>query len=1038
MLSSTPDNKCLTLAASQTNAGKDQAVKLIIPLGEGVDQEFFLQKTVITIGRSPDNDVFIYDSRVSPDHALIRTDKGKFILYEMDSRQNTWVNDKLVEGPQALKAGDKIKMGRTTLFFLKDEDILDASQVIAIVQETNHRPPTDIVDENESKIQKQKAEEISRESAGSSLFAFLRHGRDRLGSRTLTQSDFLELVATRGVYEAFITGPAAILTMFQKVRGVEADDAFPQGTWQFYTEFGLREDQARHANETLGYHSHLPANAKEVDAASSWVYQIINTYFEYDVLLENEWTERTLLRLVDEVIEESIIEKVLEGKEEQRDTLEQFKNLTARLAEENLAEEERQAVRQKFKKLKEQIKKENVENVERESEEVKRNLGLESIRSDWVKRRPYKRDPNVPGETYPKYRRRELLAYFNQRVQNLPSFWVDRVWEEYSELLADDLPQYQEQMSIMYALKPERYTEKKEKIPLWKAKVGLISNGYYYLIDVCARDEEGNLLLFDPNKPDEPGLPIVLIEDEEGHLRDTSGARVTINLKGEIRIEDEHGLFILRPVPPQELKRRVTAILHHSWQMDPNTSELDLMLVEAPRAEQEHLRGLLSRRSQWELKQLRLTPIILNWDLQEFNQTLGDIRSNRRGISDHALTIFRTDQSFIFDQSHIFFDAIWGIALSQIMTDGAIELYETFAQLPTLPPTEMLEKSGPQKQHSAYQLYLKSTPSLEEEIKAKAYRGRRDVSVENCSVDLAKINELRRLLRPVGINISVNDILTLYRSIYDPIYSEMVATGLGVRRKLMSRLDGVLPSGPQKLRAVKLIDETLIEMKKELETSNPSLLIPMDASFVDPKERLFPTTFRNPFVEIYTLYRQTRGLYEDLLVEYSQDTNQVFIEKRKELCKHILGFTEYFGALKRMTMQGESFNTATIKMLAHLPPSMQSTLNLIPQKISVLNEIIKGEEVFSNVGRVARGSSLSRFMSAKDDGETKTLIWGIMSDKDGRLTISLRDFRKHVPVFIKIGGERLARMLAQDYLDRHARGLNNFVKEMIDIVNYAP
>ncbi len=1030
-------NKYLTLA-DQTDAGKDQEVKLVIPLGEGVDQEFSLQKTVITIGRSPDNDVFIYDSRVSPDHALIRQEKGRLVLYEMDSRQNTWVNENLVEVSQVLEAGDRIRVGRTTLFFLKDEDTVDASQVMAVAEETDHRSVSNIVDEAESKIQKRKAEEISKGPAGSSLLAFIRQGRTHLESRTLTQSDFLEFLATRGVYEAFITGPAAILTIFQKVRGKEADEAFPQGTWQFYTEFGLREDQARHANETLGYHRHIPADAREVDAASSWVYQIINTYFEYDVLLENEWTERTLLRLADEVIEESIIERILERQGEQSNDLELFKNIKEQFKEGTLTKEERQEIRQRFKKLKGQIKKENIEEVERERGEIKRNLGLERIRSDWVKRRPYKRDPHVPDETYPKYRRREFLAYFNERVQNLTSLLIDRIWEEYYDLLADDLPGYQEQMSIMYALNPERYTEKREEIPLWKAKVGFISNGYYYLIDVCARDEEGNLLLFDLGRPEEQGTPIVLVEDEEGRLWDTAGAQVTVNLKGEVEIEGEHRMFLLRPISPQELKKRVTEILHHSRQMELNTSDLDLMLVEAPRAEQERLRELLSARSQWELEQLRLAPIILNWDLQDLTQTLGDIRTNRRGIGDHALTIFRTDQSFVFDQSHIFFDAIWGMALSQIMTDGAIELYETFAQIPIVPPTGMLEKAGHQKQYSAYQLFMRSNPSFEEEVKVKAYRGRQDVSVENRSVDLAKINELRHLLRPIGINITVNDILTLYRSIYDPIYAEVVAAGLGVRRKLMSRLDGVLPSGPRKLEAVKLIDDILMDMKVELGTSNPSLLIPMDASFINPKERLFPTTFRNPFVEIYTLYRQTRGLYEDLLVEYSEDTNRAFIEKRKELCKHILGFAEYFGALKRMTMQGESFNTATIKMLAHLPPSMQSTLDMIPQKISALNEIIKGEEVFSNAGQVARGSSLSRFMSAKDDGETKKLIWGIMCDKDGQITISLRDFRKHVPIFIRIGGERLARMLAQDYLDRYARGLNSFVKEMIDIVNYSP
>ncbi|MFB0546541.1 MAG: FHA domain-containing protein, partial [Anaerolineae bacterium] len=792
-------------------------MKLVIPLREELNQEFPLQGRITTIGRSPDNDVLLYDSRVSPDHALIRQERGKFVLYEWDSRQNTWVNEELIDGSQLLQAGDRIRMGNTILFFLEDEARLDPRQVAAAAEEIVSRSLSRIVDASEPQKQ---AEEMKRSQSIDSLWAFLHEGRRQLGSRSLTQSDFLERLKAEGAYGAFITGPAAILTMIQKLRGKDVKEAFPQGTWQFYTQFGLREDEARHANETLGYHRNVPGDAQEVDVISSWIYQIICTYFEYDALLENEWTERILLRLVDEVIEEEIIESILKERGEK------------------IPDSQTQ-------KIKVQIRRENVEKIERERDKLKRSLNLVNIKSDWIKVRPYKRDRNIVDETYPQYRRRVLLAYFADRIRNLPSTMEDRIWDKYYALLSEkDLDAYQEQMSILYSLKPGKYLEEKEAIPLWKAKVALILKGRYYLIDVCARDEHGNLLLFDPNEREDEGTPLILRVDKNGRLWDESGASVIIDRKGVVRIEEEHHRSgLLRPIPPQELKRKVAEILHHSQQPGPDPSRVDLLLVDAPRAEQANLRGLLDARSRWELEELRKAPVILNWDLQDYNQTLGDIRTNRRGIGDHAMTIFRTDRSFVFDQSHIFFDAIWGIALSQTMTDRAIESYEEFEKIPDIEPRGALDsKQEKRRRDSSYPLHLRSNRRFERA--AERYQGREDVSVENRDIDLAKIKQLRRLLKKAGIRITVNDILTLYRSIYDPLYdSEVVSMGLGVQlaRPELRREAAI---DPKKMEAARLIDETLEEMR----SANPSLLIPMDASFVDPKERLFPTTFRNPFV----------------------------------------------------------------------------------------------------------------------------------------------------------------------------------------------
>src|SRR5205085_1055852 len=108
----------------------------------------------------------------------------------------------------------------------------------------------------------------------------------------------------------------------------------------------------------------------------------------------------------------------------------------------------------------------------------------------------------------------------------------------------------------------------------------------------------------------------------------------------------------------------------------------------------------------------------------------------------------------------------------------------------------------------------------------------------------------------------------------------------------------------------------------------------------------------------------------------------------------------------------------------------------IPQKIGILNEIIKGREVFSNAGQVAGASTLTRFLSARDDGATKLLVWGIMSDAAGRLHISLRDFRPHVGPLLRLGRADLAHALAQDYLESYAASTNELVRSIQRVLSY--
>ena len=132
---------------------------------------------------------------------------------------------------------------------------------------------------------------------------------------------------------------------------------------------------------------------------------------------------------------------------------------------------------------------------------------------------------------------------------------------------------------------------------------------------------------------------------------------------------------------------------------------------------------------------------------------------------------------------------------------------------------------------------------------------------------------------------------------------------------------------------------------------------------------------------------------------------------------------------KEIANLGQSASVGSIKLLAHIPPPLQHLLNQIPGRFDMLNDIIKGREVFSNVGRVAKSSTLKRFITAKDDNDKKDLAWGVLTDGEGQMVISLRDFRPHVRLLIEIGQRDLARRITEDYLDAYVQGFNTYIHD---------
>jgi pSer/pThr/pTyr-binding forkhead associated (FHA) protein len=86
----------------------------------GERREIPVQGTV-TIGRSKTSSIPINDLMLSRSHTLIYSEGDQFFVRDMNSRNGTFVNGILLHGPQALKSGDRIRVGPAYLtFFLRD------------------------------------------------------------------------------------------------------------------------------------------------------------------------------------------------------------------------------------------------------------------------------------------------------------------------------------------------------------------------------------------------------------------------------------------------------------------------------------------------------------------------------------------------------------------------------------------------------------------------------------------------------------------------------------------------------------------------------------------------------------------------------------------------------------------------------------------------------------------------------------------------------------------------------------------------------
>lgn len=704
----------------------------------------------------------------------------------------------------------------------------------------------------------------------------------------------VEQILDSAVYGAFFAGPAAILWGYQnllKLAGKDPESAFPEGMWQFYVDYALREDTARHTNETHGFDTLLEQHnikLEKVDRLTAWFMAAVTCLHQYPALLENEWYERVAISLLEKTLRDAGIET------------------------------------QRSKK----------------------------IHREWELKRPYRREADGAQYDYPAYRRKKFDEFLQSRLQTMPEL-VYAAWDAgFKNAMEQGLSAYQKQMSIVAYLEPGNYGETRVPFHLSDAKIGIIHNDSYYLLPVC----------------DEAGNPLDVM---------TARAQIASLLTAPYATPSQISSLA-------KIRRSALAGLR---------SKLNPMLVN-------------------DLDNLKFAPILISTDIRSRALPLSELRQTERGVGSHALTIFDTGESFVFDQSHIFFDGAWGTALSEIMTNEALSWARYLSMLPPPVPTEMRIYTS---------LTLQLSPA-DLDLVQHALHVAPEVGAETDKIDLKACMSLRKDFKQRNdrIELTINDLLVLYRAIHAATYIPSQAVTDEIKKLSATKPD---------------VAASLRQLVEEGSRTNPAVIIPMDASLKTPRDRVYPMNVEVPLADLNLLamHAQTLNMLEAYESTSGRDRSVIFAsfnKMQKVYLSTIAGFGTYLTRAKEMAAQGESTAAGAIKLLAHLPLPIQRLLDKIPERFEVLNNLIKGREVFSNVGAVVPSSTLTRFMTAKDDNTQKQLAWGIITDAKSILRIHLRDFRPHVQTLLTIGRKDLANLITQDYLNAYAEGLNRYIRDL--------
>jgi pSer/pThr/pTyr-binding forkhead associated (FHA) protein len=94
--------------------------KLLLKFHAAVIKEILVEKTPLTIGRKPDNDIVIDNMAVSGHHAKINLQGSAYVIEDLQSTNGTFLNEKKIVN-SGLRHNDQIIIGQHSLVFINPE-----------------------------------------------------------------------------------------------------------------------------------------------------------------------------------------------------------------------------------------------------------------------------------------------------------------------------------------------------------------------------------------------------------------------------------------------------------------------------------------------------------------------------------------------------------------------------------------------------------------------------------------------------------------------------------------------------------------------------------------------------------------------------------------------------------------------------------------------------------------------------------------------------------------------------------------------------
>ena len=104
--------------SSSVESAQSHGPTLVVRIGGRAGDSFSLDTDRITVGRSPDSDVFLDDVTVSRNHAMVVRRNDGLHIDDLGSLNGTYVNRRRIESHK-LVDGDELQIGKFKLSFFE-------------------------------------------------------------------------------------------------------------------------------------------------------------------------------------------------------------------------------------------------------------------------------------------------------------------------------------------------------------------------------------------------------------------------------------------------------------------------------------------------------------------------------------------------------------------------------------------------------------------------------------------------------------------------------------------------------------------------------------------------------------------------------------------------------------------------------------------------------------------------------------------------------------------------------------------------------